>query len=445
MLIRPLARALRAADIRWVRVLWCDNANVIRHKAFNLDLLDSRFVDGVGISEAQMAIPVMYDAVVQDAGLTPVGEVRLRPDWNTLAILPFAPGHCQSVGDMVSAGEDWPACPRRFLRRQLARAAERGLEICAAFENEFFLLHADPEAVTPIDYSAFATTGAANQSAEIIDDMTEALQSQDIQVEQIHPEAGPGQFELATRYAFGLEAADRQIAVRETVRGVAQSHGLRASFLPKPFEHAAGSGCHIHISLWRDGRNITADPEAEHGISGEGKAFMAGLLDHLPALMAISTPSTNSYRRIQPHFWSGAFRAWGFDNREAAVRVPRAPDGGPPSNIEFKVCDASANPYLALGALIAAGLDGMDRGLEPGAPVAVDPGTMSDADRQATGIDPLPRSLGEALEHLTADKVLTGAMEPMLARSFLAVRRAEWEALREATFDEEVRLLADRY
>lgn len=440
-----LGEALEAAGVRWVRVLWCDNANVIRAKAFNATLLDSRYADGVGIAEAQMAIPVMYDGVVGDSGLTPVGEVRLRPDWKTLAILPFAPGQAQVVGDMVSAEREWPGCPRAFLRRQVAAAGELGLDIAAAFENEFFLLRGEPDAVLPADETVFAATLAFGQSRKAMEAILAALESQGVLVEQFHPEAGPGQHELAIRYDTALAAADRQILVRETVRGVALDHGLRACFLPKPFENAAGSGCHLNLSLWQHGRNVTGNAESKHGLSGDAQAFLAGILDHLPALMAVTTPSTNSYRRIRPHFWSGAFRVWGIDNREAAIRVPRAPDGSEPRYMELKVADASANPYLALGATIAAGLDGVRRKLVPTAPLDVDPGSLSEADRDANSVDPLPRNLGEAIARFRKDAVLNDALGPTLARSFVAVRGAEWAAMKEMSFEEEVALLLERY
>ncbi|PMR77412.1 glutamine synthetase family protein [Billgrantia endophytica] len=440
-----VAAMLRAADVRWVRVLWCDNANIIRAKSFNVSQLDSRYIDGVGIAEAQMALPVMYDAVVPDSGLTPVGEVRLRPDWNTLNVLPYAPGQAQVMGDMVTAGATWPVCPREFLRRQIARAAEHGLEIVAAFENEFFLLEAGGDGITPVDETPFASTLAMGQSGAVINDMVDALEAQGVIVEQYHPEAGPGQHELATRYCDAMAAADRQIIFRETVRGVALGHGLRASFLPKPFEHAAGSGCHLHLSLWRDGKSFTTDPQQPYGLTAEAMAFMAGVLKHLPALMAITTPSINSYRRIQPHFWSGAFCVWGMDNREAALRVPKSPDGGAPSNMELKAVDASSNPYLALGAVIAAGLDGVVNQLVPGEPVDVDPGTLSDDVRNASGIAPLPGSLSEALVHLEKNAVLLEALGPALAHAFIAVRKAEWGALKNVSFEEETRLLLEKY
>src|SRR5262249_36018838 len=167
------------------------------------------------------------------------------------------------------------------------------------------------------------------------------------------------------------------------------------------------------------------DPQGAHQLSQVARAFLAGVLHHLPALMAVTTPSPNSYRRIRPHFWSGAFRCWGLDNREAAVRVPTSPVGPGPTHAALQTVDASANPYLALGAVVAAGLDGVARGLELPEPVAVDPGHIPEAERVQKHIDPLPTNLNESVENLKADEVLLAALGPELARAFLAVRRAE--------------------
>ena len=161
--------------------------------------------------------------------------------------------------------------------------------------------------------------------------------------------------------------------------------------------------------------------------------------------MALTTPSVNSYRRIRPHFWSGAFRAWGLDNREAAVRVPSNFGLPSPTHFEFKTVDASANPYLALGSVIVAGLDGINRGLDVGEPVAVDPGNMMQAEREARGIDALPSSLAEAIAHLNNNDVLKNALGSELAQAFIAVRQAEWEGMKNMEIEEEVKILLSRY
>ncbi|GAB4381709.1 MAG: glutamine synthetase family protein [Elainellaceae cyanobacterium] len=440
-----LQRSLCAQNIRFVRILWCDNGNVIRGKAFHTAFLDEHQAHGIGISMAQQAIPVMYDAVAPNSGLGPVGEAWLAPDWTTLNALPYAPGHARVMGDMLKDGAPWSLCPRGFLKRMIAQAKAIGLEVMAAFENEFYLLKTTPEGWQPADRTVFASTLAMDLNQPVIDEIADALIAQGIPVERYYPESGPGQHEISTRYTQALQAADWQIAFRETVHGVALRHQLRASFLPKIFAEHAGNGCHLHLSLWRNGENLMPDPSQPGQLSSIGRAFVAGILQHLPALMALTTPSTNSYRRLKPHFWSGAFRCWGIDNREAAVRIPSSPTLPSPTHLELKTVDASANPYLALGATIACGLHGIQQGLDPGEPVSVDPGYLSDAERQQHQINRLPATLGEAIGHLEQDSILLTALGKDLAQAFLAVRRAEWDYLQALPLEEEVKLLLERY
>ena len=225
-------------------------------------------------------------------------------------------------------------------------------------------------------------------------------------------------------------AADEQLLVRETIRAVASRHGLVASLAPKPWPDNAGNGCHVHFSLWEGERNRFYDGARPDGLSDTALAFIAGVLAHLPGLCALTAPSFNSYHRIVPRFWAGAYRCWGHDNREAPVRVASPFRGSEErsTNAELKSCDASCNPYLALGGLIAAGLDGIERGAEPPEPVEVDPATLGEDERAARGIVRMPATQAEALDALAADELLLAALGPELAGSYLAVRRSEWEA-----------------
>jgi glutamine synthetase len=438
---------LKLAGVQYLRILWCDNANVIRAKAAHVNMLRDGF-DGIGISMAQQALPVMYDAVAPDSGLGPVGEARLEPDWSTLKILPYALGHAQVIGNMMQGETPWVHCPRDFLRSQIARLQHHALELKAAFENEFFLLRKTPQGYETADNTIYAMTSSMNQHREFILDFTQALETQGLQPEFYYAESGPGQQELSIRYSDAMGACDQQIVYRETARGVAQKHQLVASFLPKIIENAAGSGCHINLSLWhadknQSDKNLMGDVSHLTGISELGRHFMAGILHHLPALTALSIPTPNSFRRIRPHYWAGAFTAWGYDNREAAIRVTRAKTGC--TRFELKAADASANPYLALGALIAAGLDGLEKKLELPPEVTVDPALLSDAERKANQVHPLPTNLGEALEALQKNEVLLEALGAERAKTYMAVKKMEWQALKDVSLEDEVKMLAERY
>ena len=209
----------------------------------------------------------------------------------------------------------------------------------------------------------------------------DALTAQGMQVEQAINEYGPGQQEISIRHTDALGAADNQMKFRDTVRGVARGHDLLASFAAKPFPDQIGSGAHVHLSLWDEEgqRSLLYDPQQPGGLSATGRAFIAGVAEHLPALTALTVPSYNSFRRLTPSAWASATTAWGFDNKEAALRVasPFYRREEQTYNIEFKASDGSSNPYLALGALIACGLDGIERGLEPGEPCEHDPARLS--------------------------------------------------------------------
>ena len=433
---------LKRAGVEYVRLLWCDHANVIRGKAANVNMLRDGF-EGIGMTIAQMALPVMFDAVAPDSGLGPVGEVRLEPDWSTLKILPYAPGHAQVIANMIDDTKPWVHCPRDFLRQQINRLRDHDIEIKAAFENEFFLLRKFGEGYEAADKSVYAMTSSMNEHREFILDFSHALESQGLQPEYYYPESGPGQQELSVRYSDGLGAADNQIVFRETARGVAIKYGLTVSFLPKIFENAAGSGCHINLSLWQDDKNITGDAKDKTGLSKTGRSFVAGVLTHLPALTALTLSTRNSFRRIRPHFWAGAFTAWGYDNREAAIRVSRGKSGA--SRFELKAADASSNPYLALGSMLAAGLDGLEHNLELPSETTVDPALLNEAERRANHIHALPTSLGEALVALQNDKVLLDTLGNDRAKAYLAVKKMEWEALKDVTLADEVKLLVERY
>jgi glutamine synthetase len=247
------------------------------------------------------------------------------PAPDTFAVLPYVPKAARLLCDMMTTdGTPWAVCPRDFLKRMIERARRAGVLLKAAFENEFTLARHEGGQYVPLDRSPCFSTIGMDSAAPVMMEMIEALISQEVYPEQYYAELGPGQQELPIRFADAMRAADNQITLRETARGVAGKHGLLASFAPKPFPDQAGNGSHVHFSLWRakDGKNHFHDPNGRYGLSQAGYAFIGGVLAHLPALLALTAPSVNSYRRLQPRFWSSAYTAWGPDNREAAVRVP---------------------------------------------------------------------------------------------------------------------------
>jgi glutamine synthetase len=425
-----IARQADEAGLRLVRFLWCGNDGTIRAKSSARRGFEGRLESGIGLTVAMQAMNGL-DRLQPVTGMGPVGEIRLVPDLDTFRVLPYAPATGAVLTDHVALdGEPAAVCQRSLLKRMEARLAGRGLVLRASFENEFSLATRVDGAYVPIDSALCFSTIAATAAQDYVEELAAALDAQEIVLEQYYSELGHGQQEISTGHAPALRAADEQLLVRETIRGVAARHGLVASLAPKPWPDNAGNGAHVHFSLWDGDRNRFHDPAAPDLLSPAARSFVAGVLEHLPGLCGLTAPSFNSYHRLVPQYWAGAFVCWGHDNREASVRVASVFAGREEAstNAELKTCDASANPYLALAGLIAAGLDGLERGLEPPEPVEVDPATIDAAERTRRGIHRLPATQEEALDALAGDRLLVETLGPVLAESYLAVRRSEWAA-----------------
>jgi glutamine synthetase len=443
MTAEEILDACRTQAVRLVRFLYCDNGGVIRGKATHVERLGDRLRTGIGLTVAMQAMNSL-DQLQPVEGMGPVGEIRLVPDPDTFTVLPYAPHTAAMLVDHVRLdGQPYEAGPRNFLKRMAARLADREMVLSCAVENEWSLATQRDGRHVPVDESlCFSTVGMA-ASAEVTDATVAALGEQGIQVEQYYAELGHGQQELSVAPRPAVQAADTQVLVRETIRGVAARSGLVASLAPKPWPDQAGNGAHIHFSLWDTGgqRNLFHDAAGRFGLSKKAEQFLAGVLTHVPGLLALTAPSVNSYQRLLPQHWSSAFVCWGPDNREATVRVPSTFWGmeQASTNLEFKPTDASCNPYLAFGGLIAAGLDGIERELEAPEPLSVDPAVLSAREREAAGAHRYPTTLRESIESLERDEVLVEALGELLARSYLAVRRSEWEAYAAMPEDERFR------
>jgi glutamine synthetase len=386
----------------------------------------------------------MFDGIVPESGLSPVGEIQLTADMSSFVNIPYSKGHGRTMGDMMKNGVPWDYCPRGFLKKMIQEALKMEIEIKGSFENEFYLLKNVDNTFEPADNSPFASTYAMDKNLLVIHEIVEALENQGMEIQQYYPEAGPGQQEITIKYTNALKASDNQIAFRETVRAIADKHGFIASFLPKIFREKPGNGCHLHLSLWNGERNILGDFGNEYGISSVGSQFITGILHHLPALMAITTPIPNSYRRIKPNFWSGAFKCWGIDNREAAIRGVSETDGMM-KHFELKTLDASSNPYLAFGAVIAAGLHGIKEKMVLEEPFQENPGILTEKELRNHRINPLPSKLEKAIIELEKDNMLLDAMGKNLSKAYIAVKKAELDALEHLTLEEEVKLLVEKY
>jgi glutamine synthetase len=444
--IAKVAARAQADEISLIWFLYADHGGIIRGKAASAEVLPARMVTGIGHTVAMMAMS-MLDHLQPVEGMGPVGEVRIMPDPATFVTLPYAPGAGAMVADLVQPdGEPWDACSRTYLRQAIADLAAHGYAASAAFEPEFTLGRREagpdggPDRLVPVDDSLCYSATGFHQAHEYAVELQRALQAQGMQVENYYPELGHGQQEMSVRHAGALRAADNHVLYRETVRGIAFRRGMWASLAPKPIADQAGNGCHLHLSLrelgpeGEPGEPVFYDAADRYRLSGTGYHFIGGLLAHLPALTALTCGSVNSYRRLAPQMWSSAYTIYGMDNREAAVRIcsPMRDDPAGSVNLELKPSDSSGNPYLALGACIYAGLDGIRRKLDPGEAVNVDPATLTEAERLAAGARRLPGSLAEALDALEADELLMESLGDLRRRAYLAVKRSEVAAFADA-------------
>jgi glutamine synthetase len=435
---------VRENGIEMIRFVYIDNDGVIRSYVSSAEALEGDLTTGHPFAIAMPFFSVL-DNLTPETRFGCVGEILGIPDPQTFRILPYAPHSAMLICDFVDKAEHASTglCSRTLLREYLSGLE---IEVGAAFENEFYLLkRIESGNLVPFDNSlCFATTGM-NQQLPVVLEILRALKKQGLTVEKYYPEYGRGQVEIVYRYDTALKSADNQVFFRETCRGVAQQHGLIASFMPKPFPHSSGSGAHLHLSLWRDGKNLLYDPNGEKGLSEFGRHFIGGILAHLQALCAFTASTVNSYKRLVPHSWASAYTCWGFDNREAAVRAITSMKGKEEAsfNIEFKPVDAACNPYLALLTVLAAGMQGVQNRLEPGLPVASDPHDLGADERRKRGIERLPRNLDQAAACLEADPFFDELLGRVFWEEYIALKRYQWTEYHNHVTDWELEKYAD--
>jgi glutamine synthetase len=409
---------------------WIDTAGIHRIKTVPLSALDSAVAWGVGMSPVFDTFLADDSIVATDVLGGPDGDLRLYPDLDRLIMLAAQPGWAWAPVDrLTQEGQAHPACTRTLLRRQVAAAAERGIGVRTAIEIEFALGRGDApdgEFVPAVTGPAYGMTRLIEQSA-FAAGLLEALAAQDVDVDQVHPEYAAGQFEVSVGALDPVAAADRSVLVRETIRALALQHGLRVSFAPAVVAGGVGNGGHVHLSTWREGRNLHSDGDGPYGMTPDAEAFAAGILRELPALAAVATPSPASYLRLVPSRWAGPFAAWGHETRETALRVVTGTVGhqDQAANLEVKSVDLAANPYLLLASLIAAGLAGVDAGHTLPEEITGDPARFDTDELERRGVRRLPTSLGEATDAFAASGVLREALGPVLHDAVIAVRRGE--------------------
>jgi glutamine synthetase len=430
--LRARAEALAAQGVVGITIVWADNNGIPRSRTVPVAQLAAVAERGIGITSL-FAVFDSHDGITfGHSGLsTPSGDIRLLPVTDRIVQLAGQRGFAWAPGRQLGAdGSEWPYDQRAVLERQVARAAEVGLEFRAGYELEFHLSHAEPApdgSLRPAHdgpaYGPRALLAVDAFAAQLLRD----LHDNDVEIVQFHAEYGPSQLEFSIAASDPVTAADNQLLARQTIHAAAQAHGLRASFAPLVTSDGAGNGWHLHTSVARDGVNLLSGGDGPHGLTADGAAYVAGLLRDLPAIAAVTAPSVPSLLRLRPGYFSSAYAFWGVENREAALRFIPATEllGAAHANVELKPSDASANPYLALAVSIAAGLSGIEEGLSPPAPVQEDPGTWSDEHREGEHIHRLPTTPEEQRAALLGSDRIREALGEELLGAFAAVRAAD--------------------
>jgi glutamine synthetase len=423
---------LAMAGIAGVTIAWADNNGIPRSRTVPVGRLADVAERGVGITTL-FAVFDTHDAITfaHEGLATPSGDARLVPVLDRLRPLAGQPAFAWVPGRQLAAdGSPWPYDQRGALEAQVRRAAELGLEVRAGYELEFFVGRG-VEDLEPAHRGPAYSPHALLEIDEFIAQLMSDFDSNALEIGQIHAEYGLAQVELSLAASDPVSAADDQLLARQTIHAAAHAHGLRVSFAPLITAEGVGNGFHIHSSMWRRGENLLAGDSTP---GPQGAAYIAGLLRDLPAITAVTAPSVPSLTRLRPGYFASAYAFWGVENREAALRYVPSSEllGTSHANVELKPSDASANPYLALAVLIAAGLAGFEEGLALPASVEEDPGSWTEDDRQRAGISRLPSTPAEQEEALLGNERVRRALGDPLLGAFAAVRRtdAEWAAAR---------------
>jgi glutamine synthetase len=421
-------RALEERDVRFVRLWFTDVLGSLKSVAIAPAELEGAFSEGIGFD----------GSAIEGFARVHEADMLARPDPETFQVLPWrGKGHATArmfCEILMPDGSQSYADPRFALQRTLTKAAEQGFTFYTHPEIEFFLLKNRPDDGSPPephDHSGYFDHTSHESGQDFRREAITMLEDMGISVEFSHHEGGPGQQEIDLRYADALSTADNVMTFRVVVKEVALSHGLYASFMPKPFTEHPGSAMHTHLSLFEGDRNAFFEAGAEFHLSKTGRAFIAGLLRHAAEITAVTNQWVNSYKRLAGGGEAPSYVCWGHNNRSALVRVPMyKPTKGASTRVELRSIDSAANPYLAFAVMLAAGMRGIEEGYElpPGA--EDDVWSLTGAERRAMGMTELPQNLNDAIAVMEGSELVAETLGEHVFDFFLRNKRAEWDVYR---------------
>ncbi|KPN29665.1 glutamine synthetase [Halolamina pelagica] len=417
---RDVLERIDREGIDFLRLQFTDILGTVKNVAVPADQAEKAFTEGIYFDGSSIEGFVR----IQES------DMRLKPDASTFAVLPWRGTSARLICDVIdtSTGEPFQGDPRAVLQDALDRAESMGYEVNAAPEPEFFLFEEDEEGKATTntnDAGGYFDVAPKDLASDVRRDIIYGLEEMGFDIEASHHEVAEGQHEINFEYDDALSTADNVATFRTVVRAIAAQHDLHATFMPKPIAEVNGSGMHVHFSLFEDGENAFHDEDDEFNLSEAAKQFTAGILNHAPALAAVTNPTVNSYKRLVPGYEAPVYVAWSDRNRSALIRKPaaRVPAA---SRIEARFPDPSCNPYLAFAVLIHAGLDGMENDLDCPDPIRENIYEFDEQKREEYGIETLPTNLGEAVDALETDETVYDALGPHVGPKFVEAKRAEF-------------------
>jgi glutamine synthetase len=421
-------------DVKFIRLWFSDILGMLKSFAITVEELEGGLEDGMGFDGSSIEGFARIDE----------SDMMALPDPDTFQLLPWRPKEHHAVARMFCdimkpGGEPYEGDPRLVLKRNLKRAADLGYTFYVGPELEYFYFK-DSKGTETLDEGGYFDMIPLDEATDLRRDTVLTLEELGIGVEYSHHEMAPSQHEIDMRYTDALTMADSVMTYRLVVKQVALNHGVYATFMPKPMFGQNGSGMHVHQSLFKDGRNAFFDKNDPYHLSKTAKSYVAGLLKHAPEITAITSQWVNSYKRLVPGYEAPVYLSWARRNRSDLIRVPEYKPGKEnATRIEYRSPDPACNPYLTFSVMLAAGLDGIEKGMTPPDPVEENVYEMSAEERQKRGIDTLPASLWDAVQLTEKSEVVRKALGEHVFNAFIENKKIEWDKYRIQITDYELK------
>ncbi|NPV61839.1 MAG: type I glutamate--ammonia ligase [Methanotrichaceae archaeon] len=417
-----LLSTIQEKNVETIRLQFTDIQGIVKNVAIPATQMGKALRSGISFDGSS----IEGFARIQES------DMVLKPDLSTFALLPWrlkdGSNEARIICDVfLPNGRPFDGAPRSVLRRQLERAQEMGYSMKVGPELEFFLFQKGSSgcSTVPHDFGGYFDLGPVDLAEDVRREIIRALIQMGFTIEASHHEVAKGQHEIDFVYDDAIMNADKVVTFKYVTKTIAMREGLCATFMPKPIYGAAGSGMHANISLFRGDENAFFDPEMAMNISDLARYFVGGLIEHAPAITAVSNPLINSYKRLVSGFEAPVYISWSGPNRSSLIRIPAG--RGLSTRLEFRSPDPSCNPYLAFAVILAAGLDGIKRGIDPGDPVDFNVYDLTEAERQKLGIRTLPSNLKEALDCLEQDQVIRAALGEHVYNNISRLGNLEWQ------------------